>query len=325
MSLSSAMRWRWLRCAGCAAAMCCCASALAAPVASQKKVAVKPAVQLTQWEQAERGRERFEAAPAGSRGKADYATIMDSFRAVYHERPQDVHAASAVYSVAELLAEQGRDLKDARSSKAAIGQYEFLRTQYPGSSLRVPALLAQGQIYENDLHDAASAHERYALLLKQYPHSAQAEEARAGIASLDGRGRSVESAESKGPEPRVAEQKPATVRAPQSAAEPEGVSSLAAMPVTHNPNAPALAAQAGASDEAADEAQLTAANTATVPRGCEDGAAWSSGEGDGDSALVDADVYAGGDRPGRRRDVRGGAGSESGPHLLRPAWHEAGA
>jgi len=65
----------------------------------------------------------------------------------------------------------------------------FLRTQYPGSSLRVGALLAQGQIYENDLHDAAAARERYSLLLKQYPHSSQAEEAKAGIASLDRGGR----------------------------------------------------------------------------------------------------------------------------------------
>jgi N-acetylmuramoyl-L-alanine amidase len=59
-----------------------------------------------------------------------------------------------------------------------------LRTQYPASSLRVGALLAEAQIYQNDLHDAAAARERYALLVKQYPRSAQAEEARAGIASL---------------------------------------------------------------------------------------------------------------------------------------------
>ncbi len=109
---------------------------------------------------------------------------MDGFRAVYHEAPGDVHAPDSVNAVAELLAEQGRVLHDAKSSKAAVGQYEFLRTQYPGSSLRVAALLAEGQIYENDLHDAAAAKERYELLLKEYPRSGQAEEARAGIASL---------------------------------------------------------------------------------------------------------------------------------------------
>jgi N-acetylmuramoyl-L-alanine amidase len=90
-----------------------------------------------------------------------------------------------VNEVAELLTEQGRGLHDPKSLKAAVGQYEFLRVQYPGSSLRGAALLAEGQIYENDLHDAAAARERYALLVKQYPRSGLAEEARAGIASLD--------------------------------------------------------------------------------------------------------------------------------------------
>ena len=57
-----------------------------------------------------------------------------------------MHAPRAVNAVAELLAEQGRALHDAKSLKAAVGQYEFLRTQYPGSSLRVRALLAEAQI-----------------------------------------------------------------------------------------------------------------------------------------------------------------------------------
>ena len=176
-------RWLW-----CAVMLCCGAvsigamSAMAATTTRSKTT--KHAAELTPWELAERGREQFEAIPEASRTKADYTAAMDAFRAVYHQSPQDVHAASAVYSVAELLVEQGRGLHDAKSLKAAIGQYEFLRTQYPGSSLRVPALLAEGQIYGNDLGDAVGAKERYQLLLKQYPRSAQAEEARA---ALDGR------------------------------------------------------------------------------------------------------------------------------------------
>ena len=173
------MRLGLLRVAGCAVVCGCCvvgggigfAARLGSgvlgsgppgtPVPAKAGTKAKAAarVELSPWELAERGRETLEAIPEESRTKADYATAMDGFRAVYHEAPQDVHAASAVYSVAELLAEQGRDLKDAKSSKAAIGQYEFLRTQYPGSSLRVQALLAEGQIYENDLHDGASAKE----------------------------------------------------------------------------------------------------------------------------------------------------------------------
>ena len=141
--------------------------------------------ELTPWEQAERGLETLQAISEGARTRADYTRAMDGFRAVYHESPGDVHAPDSVNAVAELLAEQGHALHDAKSLTAAVGQYEFLRTQYPGCSLRVGALLAEGQIYENDLHDAAAAREKYSLLVKQFPRSALAEEAKAGIASLD--------------------------------------------------------------------------------------------------------------------------------------------
>jgi N-acetylmuramoyl-L-alanine amidase len=110
---------------------------------------------------------------------------MDRFRAVYHESPRDVHAAASVYAVAELLAEEGRALHDTKVLKASAGQYEFLRKQYPGSSLRVAALLAEAQIAANDLGDEAAAKERYRLLLKQYPRSEQAEEARAGLDGIE--------------------------------------------------------------------------------------------------------------------------------------------
>jgi N-acetylmuramoyl-L-alanine amidase len=138
----------------------------------------------TPWEQAERGREELEATPAEQRTRAEFTAAMDRFRAIYHDGPGDVHAAASVYAVAELLAEQGRVLHDAKSLQAAVGQYEFLRKQYPGSSLRIPALLAEGQIAANDLDDKAAAKDHYRELLKRYPRSEQAEEARAGLESL---------------------------------------------------------------------------------------------------------------------------------------------
>ena len=109
---------------------------------------------------------------------------MDGFRTIYHETPGDTYAPAAVNAVAELLAEQGRGSHDTKLLNDAIGQYEFLRKQYPGSSLRVAALLAEAQIYQNDLHDASGARKQYALLVKDYPKSELAEEARAGLASL---------------------------------------------------------------------------------------------------------------------------------------------
>jgi N-acetylmuramoyl-L-alanine amidase len=179
MGLRTTIRSSWW-CGGCAAVLSCAiVQGLAAKTPSQHKP------ELTPWEQAERGLETLEAIPLGTRTRVDFARAMDGFRVVYHDAPNDVHSADSVNTVAELLAEQGRELHDAKSLKDAVGQYEFLRTQYPGSSLRVGALLAQAQIYQNDLHDAAAARERYSILVKQYPRSAQAEEAKAGIASLD--------------------------------------------------------------------------------------------------------------------------------------------
>jgi N-acetylmuramoyl-L-alanine amidase len=209
-----------------------CAMALVLPAKATRRH-----VELTPWEQAERGLETLEAIPAGARTRADYAKAMDGFRAVYHEAPGDVHAPDSVNAVAELLAEQGRGLHDAKSFKAAVGQYEFLRIQYPGSSLRVAALLAEAQIYENDLHDAGAARERYSLLVKEYPKSSLAEEARAGIASLDqgaghtqGSGARVQSSEGKalGSDLGTAHRGEAS---PQASA---AASSFAPMPVTRD-------------------------------------------------------------------------------------------
>jgi N-acetylmuramoyl-L-alanine amidase len=167
------------------AVVLCCGIALGAVPAKSKTAAQRRVVERSPWEKADRGRGVLEAIAEGSRTRADYTKAMDGFRAIYHETPKDKYAPAAVNTVAELLAEQGRSLHDEKSLKAAVGQYEFLRTQYPGSSLRVGALLAEAQIYENDLHDAAAARETYAALVKHYPKSEQAEEARAGLASLE--------------------------------------------------------------------------------------------------------------------------------------------
>jgi len=235
----------WWRCTTCAAALCCCAMAHAKPVIAKHH----HAVETSPWEQAERGRATLEAIPGGTRTRADYTRAMDGFRAIYHESPGDAHAPDSVYSVAELLADQGRSLHDPKSLKAAAGQYEFLRTQYPGSSLRVAALLAEAQIYENDLHDSATSREKYSLLVKQYPRSEQAEEARAGLSSLDKR--TDANAQVRRNESELV--KPQEVAKSASTAAPEGgtramssdrdtgnssVSSFAPMPLTHEENTP---------------------------------------------------------------------------------------
>ncbi len=70
-------------------------------------------------------REALEAIPAKQRTREDYSRVLDAYREVYHANPGDKHAAASVSAVAELFAEQGRDLADEKSLKAAVGQYEF--------------------------------------------------------------------------------------------------------------------------------------------------------------------------------------------------------
>jgi N-acetylmuramoyl-L-alanine amidase len=185
MSVCSKVRKIGFWCVVCAAGLTC--TAVAGGFASRTRTTstARRTVVLSPWEKATRSREGLEAKPARERTREDYQRTMDLFRTIYHDDPGSRYAAAAVNSVAELLAAQGRDLKDEKSLKDAVGQYEFLRKQYPGSSFRMGALLAEGQIYENDLQDAATAREKYQLFIKLYPGNARVDEARAALASLD--------------------------------------------------------------------------------------------------------------------------------------------
>jgi N-acetylmuramoyl-L-alanine amidase len=299
MGLRTTIRHRWWRGGG-AAVVCwaftlgCTVPELAAKTSPQHKV------ELTPWEQAERGLETLEAIPEGARTRADYARAMDGFRVVYHQSPGNVHAPDSVNAVADLLATRGRWFHDAKSLKDAVGQYEFLRTQYPGSSLRVGALLAEAQIYENDLHDAATARERYALLVKQYPRSAQAEEARAGIASLtagreEGGGNSRQRPGAKTDEARSAG---AGVRASDLAARGDGSSLVG--PAVFPPVSSALSREkplgdgSGASSFAPMPTTSVEATAARMGKAAPVGGSVDAGvaERRGTSAPVDAELDA---------------------------------
>ena len=139
--------------------------------------AVKP---LTDWDRAVAARAGFAPALAS---RAAWNHVLDGFRTVYHDNPADLHAPDAVNAVAELLAEEGRQTGDERLLRASIKQYEFLRTQYPGSHLRVPALLAEGRLDE-ELGDQANARKAYGGVVQGSPASEPAEVARGRIAAL---------------------------------------------------------------------------------------------------------------------------------------------
>ncbi len=114
-----------------------------------------------QFEKAEELREELNGTPIRERKQRDYQKVMDAYRRVYYLAPTSNRADAAVVAVAELLADQGRNFKDEKSLHDAIGQYEFVRREYPGSKYRVEALFTIGQIYREDLNDDAKAKETF--------------------------------------------------------------------------------------------------------------------------------------------------------------------
>jgi N-acetylmuramoyl-L-alanine amidase len=152
---------------------------------------------LSPFDKAQRLREALEGRPEQQRTRRDYERVLDAYRAVYHVDPASPKADASISAVADLLAEQGRVFEDEKSLHDAIGQYEFLRKQYPGSRYRFSALLTEGEIYRRDLEDRNAAKATFRQFLKLYPQSPLADEARQELGNI----RTEEVAEKHGKRP----------------------------------------------------------------------------------------------------------------------------
>jgi N-acetylmuramoyl-L-alanine amidase len=140
---------------------------------------------LTPFARAEHLRDALESQPESSRTRNEYERVLDAYRSVYHGNPADPKAPEAANMVAGLLAEEGRIFRRDKTLLAAVGQFEFLRTQYPVSSYRAPALLAEATIYLHDLHDPVAAKAAYLKFLSNYPRHPLAAQARAGLKEIE--------------------------------------------------------------------------------------------------------------------------------------------
>lgn len=136
------------------------------------------------WQVAEAAHAQLQSIPSTQRTVEDYRTVMDAYRLIYHANPADPHAPESIFAVGNLLVEEGVVLHEAHAMQAALGQYEFLRKQYPTSSLRIAALLAEARVAAAGLHDAKLAQSKYGEFVEQYPHSAHVEEARTALMTL---------------------------------------------------------------------------------------------------------------------------------------------
>jgi N-acetylmuramoyl-L-alanine amidase len=151
-----------------------CARVLHSDVWARQKFAV-----------AERMREALNGRPSADRAPRDYQRVIDAYRRVYYGSPTASKADPSVVAVAELQVEMGRRFNDDDILRSAVKQLEFLRREYPGSKYRFDALFTIGQIYKEDLDDAAKARTAFEEFLRRYPRNRLADDAQSAIGELD--------------------------------------------------------------------------------------------------------------------------------------------
>jgi N-acetylmuramoyl-L-alanine amidase len=164
--------------------VCLLALPAISPASSTKPLHAQSKSARSPYDRAESMRQELEGTPQSNRTRRDYDRVMDAYRAVYHGNPASPKADAAIAAVAELLAEEGRLFGDRKPLEDAIGQYEFLRKQYPASPLRPKALLIEAEILAQDLDDKPEAEAKLREFLKSYPHSDAAPQAHRQLVAL---------------------------------------------------------------------------------------------------------------------------------------------
>jgi N-acetylmuramoyl-L-alanine amidase len=155
------------------------------PAVASARVAVHREAHRDPWEKAVALRDKLEASPPQQRTRERYEAVLDAFRAIYHQRPDSAKAPAAVAAVADLLAEKGRVLSDHHALEAAIGQYDFLRQQYPHSPQVDNALLLEAEICRQDLKDTACAKEKLHAVVDEQPNTSYSEQAALELKDLE--------------------------------------------------------------------------------------------------------------------------------------------
>ena len=181
------------------------------------------------YERAVEMRSALEALPPGERTRERFEPVLGAFRAIYHGDPGSGKAPAAVTAVAELLAEKGRALGDPRVLRSAIGQYEYLRQQYPNSPQVETALLQEGEICRQDLKDTACAREKLQAVVDAEPGTSFAEQAALELKEMD-----AESAPAVKPDSHSAKKGGAQVAAAKGA-DSTAPGSIASTPVSDFP------------------------------------------------------------------------------------------
>src|SRR5580700_854209 len=117
--------------------------------------------------------------------RKDYQHVINAYRSVYYGAPSSTKADPSVVAVAETLVEMGRRFDDTKILNDAIGEYKFLRREYPGSKYRCDALFTIGEIYKDDLGEPDQARATFRDFLHRYPRNRLVDDAQQAIAEIE--------------------------------------------------------------------------------------------------------------------------------------------
>jgi N-acetylmuramoyl-L-alanine amidase len=134
---------------------------------------------------AERMREALNGRLPADLTRKDYQHVINAYRSVYYGAPSSTKADPSVVAVAETLVEMGRRFDDAKILNDAIGEYKFLRREYPGSKYRCDALFTIGEIYKDDLGEPDQARATFRDFLHRYPRNRLVDDAQQAIAEIE--------------------------------------------------------------------------------------------------------------------------------------------
>jgi len=127
---------------------------------------------------------KLEARPARSRKAADYEHVIREFRNVYFYDFAYTKAPLAAETIGDLYAKMGRAFSDPDYFHAAIQAYQYVISEYPGSSMARDAALSVGKVYLNSLNDPQQAADAFRSFLEKHPSSAQSSEARKNLKAI---------------------------------------------------------------------------------------------------------------------------------------------
>ena len=138
-----------------------------------------------QFENAVKMRTMLEGYLEKDRSLDDYQQTIAAYYKVYLISPQAQEVTPSFIAQAELYREMAR-LYDPRYFQSAIGAYNFLLKQYPGSRYCSEALLATAKIERDDLNQPDAAEASFKELIRRFPRSEQAPEARQAAGEIVG-------------------------------------------------------------------------------------------------------------------------------------------